>query len=282
MITPPDGLSFYFFDFDDNIMFLSTPIFIFSRKTGEPKRLTTGQFANIQPHLGQSGKYQDYAVFRKTINHGKYGRLHGSFNNFRDIPAEEIKPGQKQHFVADVEKAIKSRDPKRWQAPSWDLFVYACQQQRPVSIITARGHSRETLKAGVRVLVDACLIPREPNYLTIFPVGNEEACRELCDGQPDIPHLRNNTPKLKRIAIRKSVDLAIEQYGCEPEHHFGMSDDDPQNVDLIIKAMCDCKLKYPDKRFFVIDTHKDEQVKLEVFPANQPVPGQRFPRAASA
>ncbi len=51
----------------------------------------------------------------------------------------------------------------------------------------------------------------------------------------------------------------------------GMSDDDPENVDLIIKAMCDCKKKYLDKRFFVINMHECEQVKLEVFPVDYPV-----------
>lgn len=50
-----------------------------------------------------------------------------------------------------------------------------------------------------------------------------------------------------------------------------MSDDDPENVDLIIKAMCDCKKKYLDKRFYVIKMHKGEQVKLEVFPVDYPV-----------
>lgn len=270
--------SFYFFDFDDNIMFLDTPIFIINRNTGKPRRLTTGEFANIQPQLGQSGKYRDYAIFDEIIESDRYGRLHGSFNNFRDIPRDELKPGQKQHFVADVEKAIGSGDPKSWQAPSWDLFVHACQKQRPISIITARGHSPETIKAGVRVLVDGSLIPQEPNYLAVFPVTNDDVCRELCRGQQEAANLKNSTPALKRIAIRKSVDSAIAQYGPEPEHRFGMSDDDPQNVDLIIKAMSDCKQKYPDKRFFVIDTHAGEMVKLEVFPVNYPVAGKSAPR----
>jgi hypothetical protein len=271
MAVSSDGTSFYFFDFDDNIIFLSTLIFILNKKTKEPKRLTTGEFANIHPQLGHRGKYQNYDVFDETVDSKKYGRLHGSFNNFLDISEEELKSGQKQHFVLDVEKAIETADQKSWQAPSWDLFVYACKQQRPISIITARGHSPETLKAGVRVLVDKGLLLQEPNYLTVFPVANDDVCRELCSEQPNVPDLKRNTPALKRIAIRKSVDKAIEKYGSEPDHRFGMSDDDPQNVDLIIKAMCDCKQKYPDKRFFVINTHAGEMVKLEVFPFNFPV-----------
>ena len=86
--------SFYFFDFDDNIMFLSTPIFVINRKTKKPRRLTTGEFANIQPQLGQSGKYRDYAIFDEIIESARYGRLHGSFNNFRDIPRDVTRYGE--------------------------------------------------------------------------------------------------------------------------------------------------------------------------------------------
>jgi predicted enzyme related to lactoylglutathione lyase len=50
-----------------------------------------------------------------------------------------------------------------------------------------------------------------------------------------------------------------------------MSDDDPANVVLAISAMRDCKLKYPDKRFFVINTNGKEFVKLEIFPMSDPV-----------
>lgn len=257
MATKFDEVSFYFFDFDDNIMFLATPIFILNTETEKPEPFSTGKFANIHPLLGQPGEWENYAMFE------------GSYRNFRDIPEDELQPGQKQYFVEDVEKAIKS-DERSWQGPSWDLFVYACKEQRPVSIITARGHSPETLKAGLRVLVEKGLIPQEPNYLAIFPVGNDDVRRE----QLDDPGLKKTTPALKKVAIKKSVDKALEQFGSDPEHRFGMSDDDPQNVSLIIRAMCECKRDYLDKRFFVINTHMGEMVKLEVFPVDFPVTRQ--------
>lgn len=146
-----------------------------------------------------------------------------------------------------------------------------------MAIITARGHSPETLQAGIRVLVENELILCEPNYLAIFAVGNAQVADELLARVSDdaeraaIAALRDKTAALKRIAIRQAVESALEKYGAEPEHRFGMSDDDPQNVDLIVKAMCDCKNKHPDKRFFVINTHEGEWVKLEVFPVNYPV-----------
>jgi hypothetical protein len=218
--------------------------------------ISTGEFANIQSRLGQPGKWGEYAVFD------------GSFSHFRDVPAGQLQFGQEQRFVQDVGRAIESGDGK-WKGPSWKLFAYACEKQRPVSIVTARGHDPETVKAGIRVLADKSLIVKEPNYLTVLPVGNDEVRRaELGDGD-----LIMTTPALKKAAIIKSVEKALVKYGSEAEHRFGMSDDDPNNVRLIISAMRDCKKQNPGKRFFVIDTNYDENVKLEVFPVDMPVTG---------
>ena len=261
---PQKDLSFYFFDFDDNIMFVETPILIRDRNTKQVTKVSTAEFAKIRGEFGKPGKYLDMEVFEDTYSH------------FRDIAADQMKPGGVQHFIADVRKAIANNS-DAWQRPAWPLFVHACKEQRPVAIVTARGHSPETLKAGVRVLKEKGLIAREPNYLAIYAVGNSQVAAELmasvkdAKDQQHLAALPDKTSALKRVAIRRAVDSAMEQYGSKPEHRFGMSDDDPQNVDLIIKAMCDCKHKYPDKRFFVINTHEGEWVKLEVFPVDFPV-----------
>ena len=46
---------------------------------------------------------------------------------------------------------------------------------------------------------------------------------------------------------------------------------------LAISAFRDCKLKHPDKRFFVINTNRAEFVRLEVFPMDAPVTARRVP-----
>ena len=248
-----EAISFYFFDFDDNIMFLGTPILIRNTETLEQRSVSTGEFANIHPVLGQPGEWEDYATFA------------GSFRHFRDITSKERDAGQQEYFVRDVEEAIQG-DATRWQGPSWDLFVHACQEQRPVSVVTARGHSAETLQAGIRVLVDRGLIPSEPNYLTVFPVGNDDIRRE----QLGDTELEMTTPALKKRAIIQTVERALSEYGSAPEHSFGMSDDDPKNVQLAVRAMLVCKKRYADKRFFVINTHRGEEVKVEVLVYDSP------------
>jgi hypothetical protein len=267
--SAPTRQSFYFFDFDDNIMYLSTPILIRNRQTGRSKKVTTTEFADIRRVLGQTGLWKDFEIFDGTYRH------------FRDIPAAQIKPSQSQYFLEDIEKAVSAKG-TAWQAPSWPLLVYACQHQRPTVIITSRGHSRETIADGLRWLAKKKLIPKAPNLFAVYPVGNPDVAAELMSGVSDPKELKrlkeagDPTSDLKRLAIHQAVEMALQKYGADLDHHFGMSDDDPLNVDLIIKAMCDCKVKYMQKRFFAINTHKGEWVKLEVFPANYPVAGDPF------
>lgn len=265
MSTPrSDGShTFYFFDIDDNTLFLKTRIVLRNKTTGEEREVGTEEFAKIRPQIGTSGEWAAFETFD------------GTYRNFRDL--EKASDVLQQHFVKDVQHAI--RDPKKteWQAPSWDMLVHACREQRSAVFITARGHSPDTIKAGFKVLVKAGYLPTEPNYLAIYPVSNPTARQQILDYIPNdaerkqVERMHDPTSALKRFAIWQAVDMALEKYGKKPPHRFGMSDDDPGNIDLIVKAMCDCKKRYPDKRFFAIDTHKGQHVKLEVFPINYPV-----------
>lgn len=245
--------SFYFFDFDDNVMFLETTILIQNTATAEVTSMSTADFAQIWPKLGQPGEWQDYGLFTD------------SYRYFRDIPDDQLEPDAQQHFLRDVQRAVTSRPPEEWQAPSWAFFVHACSLQRPVSIITARGHSPETIKAGIRYLKDGGWIAHEPNYLTVFPVSHDPVRRGLGDANFEF-----TIPTLKKLAILKSVEVGLEKYGADLPHQFGMSDDDPHNMQLIIEAMRDSKLSHPDKRFFVFNTHVQNSVKLEVLPIGMP------------
>lgn len=258
MSSDKESVSFYFFDLDDNTFFLETKIFIKNLKTGEMVPVSTHKFAEIRNLLGKGGAWKDFDP-------------KASYKNFRD----RNEAGEKEYLVEDIEHAM-SQPIEKWQGPAFRLFQHACEQQRPLGIVTARGHSRETIKAGIKVMVDAGFLSQAPNYLGVYAVSNDDIRKELIESANDeqrkaIENESDATSQLKRIAINNLVDMALEEYGAYPEHRFGMSDDDPMNVDLIIKAMCECKTKYPDKRFFVINTHKGEHVKLEVFPMDFPV-----------
>lgn len=246
------GRSFYFFDFDDNVAYLTTPIVIFQKETGIEKYLSSGDWAQHHLDIGKEGPYQDFFI--------DYDEEKGSFKYFRDKEFNIFQKitRKKQTFLEDIEKALLKED-LAWKAPSWNCFFHATYNQRPTSVITARGHNADTIKDGIKVMVEAGHLPRNPNYLSIYPVTNPNIRRDLGDNE-----LNMSVADLKRSAIRQSVETAIEKYGYSPFHRFGMSDDDPKNVELITEEMKELKKVYPEMSFFVIQTFADKYVKTEI------------------
>jgi hypothetical protein len=245
------GKSFYFFDFDDNVAYLATPIIIFHKDTGNELHLSSGEFAQHGHDIGKQGQYANYYV---DINDET-----GSFRNFRDrdIPAKS-KGMLKQAFIEDIETAIQKKD-FTWKAPSWNCFYHATYNFRPLSVITARGHNSETIKEGISLLVKDGHLPHDPNFLSVYPVSNPKTRAALGDEM-----LSASVPELKKGAIRMSVEQALNRYGHNPYHRFGMSDDDPRNVELITSEMQSLKSRYPEMSFFVIQTFKDSYEKREI------------------
>ncbi len=246
------GRSFYFFDFDDNIAFLTTPLVLFHKKTKEELHLSSAEWAVHHSSIGKEGIYSEYEI--------DFDDIDGTFRCFRDIDLSEIERqnGKKQTFVEDILLALKNLD-SLWKGPSWDCFYHAVFNQRPISVITARGHSAETIRAGIYELVKAGWLPAEPNYLSIFAVSNKQT--RISVGDHDF---KQSTAELKQHAIRASVEKAIEVYGYSPHHRFGMSDDDPKNIQLIVEEMTRLKGKYPEMSFFMIETHNGSFTKHEI------------------
>jgi hypothetical protein len=247
------GRSFYFFDFDDNVAYLTTPIVIFNKETGIERTLSSGEWANYHHTIGKQGPFKDYFI--------DYDDEVGSFRYFRDQKHSFIDKmvRKKQTFLSDIEKALQQAD-YSWKAPSWNCFYHATYNYRPTSVITARGHQKETIQEGIDLIVKNGHLPHGPNYLSIYPVTNPQIrMNELKD-----PELKLSVADLKREAIRNSVETAIKQYGNNPHHRFGMSDDDPKNVELITEEMKSLKKVYPEMSFFVIQTFEDSYVKTEI------------------
>ena len=246
------GRSFYFFDFDDNVAFLTTPVGVFHRASGQEILLSSRQWAEVHPQLGQQGPWEDYEI--------RLCDQTGSFRYFRDrqMGLVERLLSKPQFFVQDVFNALGGQS-ENWQGPSWSCFYHAVYNRRPVSVITARGHHPTTLRRGIRLMVNRGFLPHEPNYLSLLPVSHPKIRTQLC---PENPH---SVPELKKAAIRSSVETALTQYGESPHHRFGMSDDDPKNVELIVEAMVELKRDHPEMSFFVISTHNGQFLKREVF-----------------
>ncbi len=249
MASPDGSISFYFFDIDDNLIFLPTALYLWNAEAQREKAVGSGDYARIQNDLGRSGEWQAWATRAET------------FRDFRDSPGL---PVAEQSFVRDLMGAAASGS-TAWQGPSWPLLIHAAEHQRPIAMVTARGHEPTTIEAGLHVLVAQGFLPAVPPILGIYTVTNPGVRASLGADDPAM-----TVPSIKKLAIKHAVDTALSLHGSAPPHRFGMSDDDPNNVVLAISAMRDCKLKHPDKRFFVVNTNHQEFVKLEIFPMAHP------------
>lgn len=246
------GRSFYFFDFDDNVVFLSTPLVLFHKHSGQELEISSRQFAEQSQFISKSGLYRDYEM--------RFDAETGTFRRFRDRKFSWLKKllGHRQVFVQDLAAALRAHE-HDWKGPSWNCFFHAVFNHRPISLITARGHHPETMKSGIRLWVNEKHLPREPNYLSLYPVSHPEVQQELGQ-EPD-----TTIPKLKQAAVRASVERAFSLYGQNPHHRFGMSDDDPQNVKWILEEMIALKAKYPSNAFYVFQTHQGQMIKHKVY-----------------
>jgi hypothetical protein len=246
------GRSFYFFDFDDNVVHLPTGLYLFHKETGEEKEVSTREFAQINHLLGKENPWEKFEV--------RLDPQTGSFRRFRhrDLKFVDRVLGKRQPLYEDLAQVLKGGED--WKGPSWTFFWHAVHNGRPLSIITARGHRPDGIKEAVTLLVKKKHLSREPNYLSIYPVSDNDTRVHLGDKEYNW-----HTARLKKAAIHSSVKEAFKVYGFSPHHRFGMSDDDPANIKLVIEAMQELKTLFPQNSFFVIDTQNGQLFKKEVF-----------------
>ncbi|HVJ66085.1 MAG TPA: hypothetical protein VM901_12575 [Bdellovibrionota bacterium] len=243
------GRSFYFFDFDDNVVHLPTKIVLFDRQTHEEFEVSTEEYAAIHTKLGEPGSPWERFELRDNPM--------GSYRNFREHPREMLE-GREQPLVEDMLTALKNPF-LEWRGPSWDFFYKAVKNNRSISIITARGHHPHTIRRAVNLLVQSRDLAVSPNYLSIYPVSHEPTRAYLGDSESKL-----SIAELKKIAIKVAVQDAFECYGQNEHHRFGMSDDDPKNIALIVEAMRELKAVYPKNEFFVFNTFARRIVREEV------------------
>jgi hypothetical protein len=123
----PD-LKYYAFDWDDNIMFMPTSIMVVDEDENEVP-MSTEDFAEYRSEIG----VEPFDYRGKKI----IGYALGAFRNFKE-------PGNKR-FILDSMMAKTG--------PAWKDFVECINGGSIFAIITARGHSPETLKEATYNLI---------------------------------------------------------------------------------------------------------------------------------
>lgn len=126
-IGTPD-MKYYAFDWDDNIMIMSTKIMVVD-ENGEEIGMSTEDFSKYRTIIGKEPfEYEGHTI-----------------EGFSELPFRYFKEDGEKQFIVDVMIGKPG--------PSWSDFVESINGGSIFSIITARGHSPEILKQACYNLI---------------------------------------------------------------------------------------------------------------------------------
>jgi len=266
------NFKYYIFDWDDNILRMPTYIHLERRLrdgTWVEHRVSTSVFAVIR---------NDTENYRPP--HGDWAE---AFVEFRDLDT-----GDESKFLKDARTALdRILGGKEAPPPSFNTFRKTLTEGRIFAIVTARGHSSETLRRGVKLFIERVLTPDEKQAMLanlrgyIVTYEGEAANASKTDAQTLDYYLSLNkyhavtSPQFERLAdgkmppsvqpeVRKQFAIRdfiehlfgiIERIGAHKPISVGFSDDDPANVRAVEDYIrCELALRFPSVRFVIYDT----------------------------
>lgn len=129
-------MKYYLMDWDDNIMYMPTKIHLLD-ENGEDVKMSTHDFAHYREMIdSHTKKTKDPNGFEYN-GHTIVGLADDAFRDFSS---------GSDKFIRDIQKGKPG--------PAWHDLVEALNSGSLFAIITARGHSPETLKDGVKFLIE--------------------------------------------------------------------------------------------------------------------------------
>ena len=121
-------MKYYAFDWDDNLMFMPTKIYLKDDK-GKSVGMSTEDFAEYRTDIGEEPfEYKGHTIV-----------------SFDKEPFRDFRVSGDKQFITDAMSAPTG--------PAWDDFVEAVNNGSIFAIVTARGHTPSILKEGVYRLI---------------------------------------------------------------------------------------------------------------------------------
>lgn len=259
-------LTYYCFDFDDNLLHMNTKIHVekLIKDKWLEKKISTSEFSKL-----------------------RMSKTKWRFLNNNDIEAfaefTDVGPRNGDAFIEDSIEALNNKK----YAPSWNKFIECLIEGNIFAIITARGHEPETIRKVVRYIIDNELTKKQKNkmirnlsiYISKFiknhdpnkPYTFEELTEEYLDkcdfygvSSEYFKQFFNtdasNPEKAKEIALKMFTER-VYKFGerIKAKVHIGFSDDDKGNIDTIKKLFKnELSLKFRNINFNIYDTSNPE------------------------
>ena len=154
---------YYIFDWDDNILHMPTKI--------------------KMEHLEENGEWKPvevststFAVVRTDVKHYRApgGNWANAFVNFEDSP-------DRDNFIEDTLDALQRIERGEKPGPSYNAMKKTLKEGRIFAIVTARGHSPQTIEKAVRLFIRYALTDEEREEM----MSNLRGYRRVIDGVGD-------------------------------------------------------------------------------------------------
>ena len=162
---------YYIFDWDDNILHMPTKIKLeHLEENGEwrPVEVSTSTFALVR---ADTEHYRPPSV----------GGWPAAFVNFED-PKNQTEVDDKNNcFILDTLDALEKVEHGEKPGPSYNALKKTLREGRLFAIVTARGHSPETIERAVRVFIRYALTDEEREEM----MSNLRGYRRWIDGVGD-------------------------------------------------------------------------------------------------
>ncbi len=232
------GIEYQWFDWDDNVVYMPTPLYIFP-KSGHvfEREFYLEVSSDIFSILRDPIRAEEFGYSNYELNNEK-----GSFIRFSDDPQ-----GSENFFLKDLLSLYpqNKKGLKFWQGPKWEDFVLALGSEssaEKVGIITSRKQSPETIFEGLKYFHEVGLIQYLPKLENIWAVGNPFFSERMIqtfgygtDLSGEDPH---NAAENKARLVRALLDRYFEFAICNGHTIiWKFSDDDKKNVISVAHAL---------------------------------------------
>ena len=259
-------LKYSIFDWDDNILYMPTKIYL--------DRMINGKWVPIET---TANRFHDYIADNKT-------RMRN--NSYEETFEEQMDYGPRgdKSLLIDTIKAVKNES----FGPSWDDFIQSLVDGRIFLIITARGHEPASIRKAVEWIIynylsDSQRHEMEENLLRFHklfgdnPDGVIEYYLENCDfvgimsdyfrktfGVPDMK-ISQLVGYGKSLVIKRFLNKIREyskQLGFPVK--VGFSDDRRRTVDDVIEFLSGEKSLDEPIEYYVFDTSGKGKKKIKI------------------
>ena len=249
----------YLFDWDNNILHMSTTILLEKSVNGSWKKVkvSTSKFAKVRQDSNYRPINNDWQkAFQEFTDHGSRGDT---------------------AFLMDVVGSIKNKK----FGPSYEDFLECLIEANFFGIITARGHKERVIIEAIKYLIYSKLSSSKIKRMLdnirkkhippeLWPILTHDMlldrylkkCHYYCvSSDRFIDHIKQqNLPveEAKKLAVKMFISKAINM---GEKISLGFSDDDENNVKHVTEMIeSELKKDYPGVEFNVYDTSKNKKI----------------------